>query len=428
MSINFVIPLVCTNFATNMRNSSLRRMLPATAAALCFSLFCTSAAAQTASDSSATDSTVLAATDSVSSLENDSTIAPQKRSFVRRAIDYFFRSNKGTGKKFDFGVLPGPHFSSTAGLGLGVVATGVYSMDRSDPALPKSNVAIYGDMTTKGFLMIGVKGNNIFPKKKYRLDYRLYIYTFPTDFWGVGFDNGKIDSNETSYRRIRFDAMARFMFRIAPDMYIGPMVNYQYVQARDIDAAGLHLFRGENLTQQARTIGLSYTYDTRDFILNAYRGWFLQIDQTFTPRFLGNDYCYSSTELTTSIYRRVWKGGILAGEFHSRFNYGNPGWSMMCDVGSTSRMRGYYEGRYRDKNIIEMQVELRQHVWKRNGIVLFAGVGQVFPKFDALRWNRILPNGGFGYRWEFKHRVNVRVDCGFTREGAGFMFNINEAF
>lgn len=428
MGINFVIPLVCTNFAINMRNTSLRRMLAATAAALCFSLSYATAAAQTASDSSATDSTVLVAEDSVRTLPADSAETVKKRNFIRRAIDYFFRANKDTGKKFDFGVLPGPHFSSTAGLGLGIVATGVYSMDRADKELPKSNVAIFGDMTTKGFLMIGVKGNNIFPKKKYRLDYRFYVYTFPTDFWGVGFENGKVDSNETSYRRIRFDAMARFMFRIAPDMYLGPMVNYQYVQARDIDAAGLHLFRGEDLTQQARTVGLSYTYDTRDFILNAYRGWFFQLDQTFTPRFLGNDYCFSSTELTTSTYRQVWKGGILAGEFHSRFNYGNPGWSMMCDVGSTSRMRGYYEGRYRDKNIMELQVELRQHVWKRNGVVVFAGVGQVFPEFDALRWKRMLPSAGFGYRWEFKHRVNVRIDCGFTRNGPGFMFNINEAF
>ena len=40
-------------------------------------------------------------------------------------------------------------------------------------------------------------------------------------------------------------------------------------------------------------------------------------------------------------------------------------------------MRGYYEGRYRDKHSLEATVELRQHVWKRNGIVVWAGAGTV---------------------------------------------------
>ena len=101
---------------------------------------------------------------------------------------------------------------------------------------------------------------------------------------------------------------------------------------------------------------------------------------------------------------------------------------MLAEVGSINRMRGYYEGRYRDKNLMEAQIELRQHVWKRNGIVLWAGLAEVYPDFGELRWNRILPNAGIGYRWEFKKRVNVRLDYGFTRNGGGFLFNINEAF
>ena len=91
-------------------------------------------------------------------------------------------------------------------------------------------------------------------------------------------------------------------------------------------------------------------------------------------------------------------------------------------------MRGYYEGRYRDKNIIEGQIELRQHIKGRNGIVLWLGAAEVFPKFNKMRFDEILPNGGVGYRWEFKKKINVRLDCGFGKNGPGFLFNINEAF
>ena len=71
----------------------------------------------------------------------------------------------------------------------------------------------------------------------------------------------------------------------------------------------------------------------------------------------------------------------------------------------------------------------RQHVWRRNGIVVWAGAGTVFLKFSAMRMKHVLPNYGLGYRWEFKKDVNVRLDYGFGKSGqSGFIFNINEAF
>lgn len=352
------------------------------------------------------------------------------RNLWNRFIDYFRKANKpDPTKRVDFGVLPGPHYSSTQGLGLGVMATATYSMDRADTLLPRSNASLFSDVTTKGFLLIGLRGNNIFPKERFRLDYRTYIYTFPTTFWGVGYDNGNNDDNETDYRRLRFDVMARFLIRIAPKMYVGPMVNFRYIKANEVDPAeNVTLFDGQSRNIHSQTMGASFTYDTRDFMLNARRGWFVQLDQTFTPRFLGNDYCFSTTDLTVSTYREIWKGGVLAGEYHSTFNYGNPAWCLMSEVGSNSRMRGYFEGRYRDKNIVEAQVELRQFIKGRSGIALWLGAAQVFPDFQRMAFRKTLPNAGFGYRWEFKKRINVRVDCGFGKKGPGFMFNINEAF
>ena len=52
----------------------------------------------------------------------------------------------------------------------------------------------------------------------------------------------------------------------------------------------------------------------------------------------------------------------------------------------------------------------------------------VFSRFGDLRWREVLPNYGIGYRWEFKKKVNVRLDLGFGRHQMGFIFNINEAF
>lgn len=77
-------------------------------------------------------------------------------------------------------------------------------------------------------------------------------------------------------------------------------------------------------------------------------------------------------------------------------------WGLMATLGSSYSMRGYYEGRYRDKCAMDAQIELRQHVWKRNGVAVWAGAGTIFPEFSAFTPKHILPNYGFGYRWEFK--------------------------
>ena len=176
-------------------------------------------------------------------------------------------------------------------------------------------------------------------------------------------------------------------------------------------------------------VGFSLVFDSRDVLTNPHRGIYVDVTQCFRPRFLGNDYAFSQTSFNVSGYRGVWKGGILAADIRGDFNFGNPSWAMMAKLGNSHSMRGYYEGRYRDKHKLETSLELRQHVWKRNGIVLWVGAGSVFPKFSEMRFDRILPNYGFGYRWEFKKDVNVRLDYGFGKAGeSGFLFNINEAF
>ena len=119
----------------------------------------------------------------------------------------------------------------------------------------------------------------------------------------------------------------------------------------------------------------------------------------------------------------------MAYDLHAMFNYGDTPWTMLALMGGSYRMRGYYEGRYRDKQMIEAQVELRQKIYGRSGVVVWAGAGNVFPDLGRFRWNQTLPNWGLGYRWEFKKRMNVRLDYGFGKKGqGGFMFGINEAF
>lgn len=364
--------------------------------------------------------------DSVATVAADTTV--RKKGFINKVLAYFNDANKTDySKKFDFSIIGGPHYSTDTKLGLGLVAAGLYRTDRNDTILPPSNMSLFGDVSTVGFYMLGVRGLHIFPHDRYRLDYTLYFYSFPCKYWGIGYDKGNNDTNETEMNRWQAQAKASFMFRVAPSTYIGPMLTFDFIEGKDIKNP--ELLEGMDRITRNTGVGLTFVYDSRDVTTNPKRGFYVNLSQCFRPKFMGNDYAFSTTDLRFNAYRRVWKGGIIATDLRSQLNFGNPSWGMMALLGNSYSMRGYYEGRYRDKHKIEAQVELRQHVWKRNSVVAWVGAGTVFNKFSSMRMGHVLPNFGIGYRWEFKKDVNVRLDYGFGKSGqSGFIFNINEAF
>lgn len=379
-----------------------------------------SATAATAGNTSQTEK------DSVATVAADTTV--RKKGFINKVLAYFNDANKTDySKKFDFSIIGGPHYSTDTKLGLGLVAAGLYKTDRNDTILPPSNMSLFGDVSTVGFYMLGVRGLHIFPHDRYRLDYTLYFYSFPCKYWGIGYANGNNDANETEMNRWQAQAKASFMFRVAPSTYIGPMLTFDFIEGKNIKNP--ELLEGMDRITRNTGVGLTFVYDSRDVTTNPKRGFYVNLSQCFRPKFMGNDYAFSTTDLRFNAYRRVWKGGIIATDLRSQLNFGNPSWGMMALLGNSYSMRGYYEGRYRDKHKIEAQVELRQHVWKRNSVVAWVGAGTVFNKFSAMRMGHVLPNFGIGYRWEFKKDVNVRLDYGFGKSGqSGFIFNINEAF
>ena len=352
----------------------------------------------------------------------------KKKSLITRFLDYFNDANKNKKhKKFDFSIIGGPHYSTDTKLGLGLVAAGLYRTNPNDTILPPSNVSLFSDVSTVGFYMLGIRGTHIFPQDKYRADYTVYFYSFPCDYWGMGYDMGNDDSNKSEMKRWQARIKGSFLFHLGSSFYIGPMVSYDYVIGKDVERP--ELLNGMDRHTWNLGAGFSTVYDSRDVLTYPHQGLYINLTQCFRPRFMGNDYAFSTTELQVDAYQKVWKGAILAEDFRTMLNFGNPSWGMMALLGNSNSMRGYYEGRYRDKHKIEAQVELRQHIWKRNSLTIWVGAGTVFSKFSNIRSRHILPNYGLGYRWEFKKNVNVRLDYGFGKAGqSGFLFSINEAF
>ena len=356
----------------------------------------------------------------------DSVAVPHKNLYDK-VLDYFNHSNdvKPT-KDFDISFIGGPHYSSDTKFGIGAVAAGVYRADRSDSITQPSNISIYFDATTSLFFKLGVRGTHFFPGDRCRWSYDVNFASISTKFWGIGYENCVNDDNESKYKYLTSRAETEFVWRTLPGLYIGPKIAFDYVNGRDFEKP--ELWNGENHRTFNLGAGVTIQYDTRDNMTATTRGLYLKLEQLFNPRFLANKYAFSQTELTASSFHPLWKGAILATNLHARFTYGNTPWGLLSTLGGSYTMRGYFEGRYRDKSEIDLCLELRQHIWRRNGAVVWVGGGTIFPEFSAMRLSRLLPNYGVGYRWEFKRFINVRLDLGFGKGQTGFIFSINEAF
>ena len=154
----------------------------------------------------------------------------------------------------------------------------------------------------------------------------------------------------------------------------------------------------------------------------------------FRPKALGSiEHDSWKAAITADYYQKLWKGAILAVDLHGEWNSRNTPWVLFAQLDGRFRMRGYYEGRFMDYNLVTAQVELRQHLWYRLGAVFWGGAGNVFSSFDSFKWSETLPNYGIGLRWEFKKRINLRLDLGFGgmdngKIMNGFLMSINEAF
>ena len=221
---------------------------------------------------------------------------PHRRTLGRRILGYIANANKPhPDRKFDFSILGGPHYNTNTKLGLGLVAAGLYNTDRSDSLMRTSNVSLFGDVSTVGFYMLGVRGLHIFPHDRYRLDYTLYFYSFPCKYWGMGYANGDNDDNESDMKRWQAQAKASFLFRVARNTYVGPMLTFDFIQGKDIKRP--ELLEGMDRTTRNVGVGLTFAYDSRDVTTNPKRGIYVSLSQNFRPAFLGNRYAFSTTDL-----------------------------------------------------------------------------------------------------------------------------------
>lgn len=355
--------------------------------------------------------------------------------------NYLANSNKmRSDKTYDGGFVFGPAYNINTGFAIGGGYSALYSFDKNDPTLRKSIVNGFFQVSVEGIVAVGVEGHNYLKGDKQRFNYEFSFTHYPSAFWGIGYEtsiNNYYANKMVESKQLLLKLEGDYTWKVGENLYLGPKLDFLYSNLYNTsnDALMQELLTlpdgsgHQPFSQVALGLGLTLTYDSRDFATNAYKGHYLNLQQLgFMPGV--NEYGFLTTDIKYQVYAPLWKKCTLALQAHGRFNYGNDviPWIRLASTGNQGMGRGYFYGQYRDNNVMETQLELRQRLIWRLGVVAWVGAINIFNDFDRIYMNQTLPTYGFGVRWEFKPRVNVRVDWGFTKTGNSIVFNIGEAF
>jgi outer membrane protein assembly factor BamA len=176
--------------------------------------------------------------------------------------------------------------------------------------------------------------------------------------------------------------------------------------------------------------GVSLDWDTRDAVLYPRKGVFFQITADTYGAMTGSDFAFTSLKLDCRKYFLVAPDQVLALQAYVRSTAGEVPFHKLAFLGGESLMRGYYKGRFRDKDILAVQAEYRVMVTKRIGVVGFAGLADVFPAFADFKLKTIKYSLGTGFRYRVNKRegTTLRLDMAWGKRSFGLYFTAQEAF
>jgi outer membrane protein assembly factor BamA len=253
---------------------------------------------------------------------------------------------------------------------------------------------------------------------------------FPSKFWGIGNDTASDD--EKVYTPEGFWLNLDYKNLVAGGVFLG--LDYEYIRrdiVREAQGSGIEW---ESVTGKdggaISRFGLSVTSDSRNHLIYPSSGGYYQAQVRFATRAIGPEFDFTSMNMDLRRYGTLFDSIVVATQLNGVFNIGDTPFFNAASIGGKYLMRGFYEGRYRDDNMLALQTECRLPLWWRFGIVAFAGFAQVADRIEDFRLDnfKFAFGGGLRFLWDKEQKLNIRLDVGFAEGKPALYVTIGEAF
>lgn len=338
-------------------------------------------------------------------------------------------------KAIDMSYLPTAYYTPEKKFGVGLLMVGLYKTEGASSEEQPSSLVLNSFVSMNNSYGVEVENMTFFNGGKQRLLLGLELHNEAAVYYGQGIEQGNVDSNHHEFEEQLYSFNPRWMTEVADNYFLGIGADFTYASATKLELVetGLPVDSGDLLPNNFSSgVVVTSIYDSRDYRLNATKGWLFQIDaglyqnseySTFSTYNveLANYIDLSSTSMLSSA------PGLIAWQVQGHFTDGDVPWNLLPDLGGSNAMRGFIKGRYRDEQMMMGQVEYRLPIFQRYGMVFWGAVGSVAPNVSDLT-EELLTSYGTGFRFKLKDNINLRLDVGVGENETNFYLNVNEVF
>ena len=326
--------------------------------------------------------------------------------------------------------LPFVYYTPETKLALG--AGGVLSFRvGTDKAMTRtSTVWIFGNYTLAKQFQVSVVPQVYFARNSFYLSGNLRYERTPQKFYGIGNDAPSSFVESYTPRIALFQAGLKK--RLLASLYAGLTLDLERTNMESVEPGGTLETEGIPGSRGGLVLGagISFDWDTRDNVQFPRHGSFFQLAANAYGPAMGSDFAFSSLNLDYRKYASPASGQVLALQAVLRLTSGDTPFYRLSMLGGDSLLRGYYKGRFRDKDMIVVQAEYRVSLGRRFGAAGFAGLGQVFSRFSDLELKSLRYSMGTGLRYSLNPRegTNIRMDLAWGVRSFGLYFTAQESF
>ena len=302
----------------------------------------------------------------------------------------------------------------------------------NDSTTRTSNIAASFQYSLNGQYLLRSQYQVFTKNEKYYINGFLSYSRFPITFYGIGNQIDMSKGEPVTFDYFRFENLT--YHKIGQNSFAG--LGWRYINMFNVKKQQNGKMETENIegNQGSRISGLniSYLFDNRDNILTPSKGIFAQLIYSIHGNVTGSSHTFNRWQFDARYYLKPFKKreDVLAFQGYGFLSVGDVPFNELAQMGGDMIMRGYFQGSYRDKNLLAFQSEYRLQVLKRWGIVGFLGAGGISDAMRDFELKNVKPSYGGGLRFKInrKENVNLRMDYGFGNGQQNIYFFIAEAF
>ncbi|NGZ90908.1 BamA/TamA family outer membrane protein [Psychroflexus sp. C1] len=263
---------------------------------------------------------------------------------------------------------------------------------------------------------------------------------FPLKYFGIQSEVNRVPEDAIALvDALQINIKERVLRKVANNFFIGFEADFRSLSRVEFkpeeNFEDLELpFGADGKTNLGLGVGL--VYDNRHNVLNVRDGKFLEFAYLKYNPFMNSSVDYHNFIVDGRYFKPIGKRNVFAAQIFSQTQFGGDiPFNQLSLMGGQSLMRGYFLGRFRDRNQLAAQIEYRMLPLKlgftnRWGATVFTSAGSVFNNYSNWESDKLKWAAGAGIRFLLFQKKDIwaRLDYAYTPDENGLYITIGEAF